>query len=108
MVQERHEQQPGQPHPEGGLDAVVGAAFDVGPLRERERRIARLNRIYQVLGQIDSAIFRVRDRETLLAEVCRIAVEIGGFVFVWIGEADAAGDVHVVASYGPDPSFLYP
>jgi two-component system cell cycle sensor histidine kinase/response regulator CckA len=92
--------------PEGGLDAVVGAAFDVGPLRDRERRIARLNRVYEVLGQIDSAIFRVRDRETLLAEVCRIAVEVGGFVFAWIGEADAAGDVHVAASHGPAPSFL--
>jgi PAS domain S-box-containing protein len=92
--------------PDGALDAVVGAAVDVGPLRERERSIARLNRIYEVLTQIDGAIFSMRRRDELLGAACRIAVEVGGFAFAWIGLADQTGNVRVVASHGPDPSFL--
>jgi PAS domain S-box-containing protein len=92
--------------PDGALDAVVGAAVDVGPLRERERRIARLNRIYEVLTQIDGAIFSMRGRDKLLGAACRISVEVGGFAFAWIGLADETGNVRVVTSHGPDPSFL--
>lgn len=49
------------------------------------RRIARLNRVYAVLSGINSAILRIRDRHTLLAEACRIAVELGQFRLAWIG-----------------------
>jgi len=59
-------------------------------LRDQERqtqndRIARLNRIYQVLSAINGAIIRIRDRDQLLQEACRIAVELGHFRFAWVG-----------------------
>jgi diguanylate cyclase (GGDEF)-like protein len=53
--------------------------------QEQQRHIARLNRIYAVLSGINSTIVRVRDREELFREACRIAVQAGGFRLAWIG-----------------------
>jgi len=46
--------------------------------QEQQRHIARLNRIYAVLSGINSTIVRVRSREELFREACRIAVSAGG------------------------------
>ena len=48
-----------------------------GENKEKERRIARLNRVYAMLSRINSAIIRLRVRTELLQETCRIAVEEG-------------------------------
>jgi diguanylate cyclase (GGDEF)-like protein len=54
-------------------------------LRESQERIERLSRIHAVLSSINSAIVRIRDREALFQEACRIAVECGRFKMAWIG-----------------------
>ncbi|HJV67368.1 MAG TPA: GAF domain-containing protein [Geomonas sp.] len=59
-----------------------------GEIAERERAEAslrRLNRLYAVLSEVDQAIVRARDRDTLFGEVCRIAVEHGGFRLARVG-----------------------
>jgi len=53
--------------------------------QEQQRHIARLNRIYAVLSGINSTIVRVRSREELFREACRIAVSAGGFKMAWLG-----------------------
>src|SRR5256714_14029194 len=57
--------------------------------QEQQRHIARLNRIYAVLSGINSTIVRVREREELLREACRIVVQAGGFRLAWLGLVDA-------------------
>src|SRR5205814_1800881 len=57
--------------------------------QEQQRHIARLNRIYAVLSGINSTIVRVREREELLREACRIVVRAGGFRLAWLGLVDA-------------------
>ncbi len=42
--------------------------------------ILRLNRVYAVLSGINTLIVRVRDRDELFKEACRISVEAGEFV----------------------------
>src|SRR5437773_4656773 len=54
----------------------------------QQRHIARLNRIYAVLSGINSTIVRVREREELLREACRIVVRAGGFRLAWLGLVD--------------------
>lgn len=49
-------------------------------------KIARLNRMYEILSAVNSAILRIRDKTELRQEVCRIAVELGRFPLVWMGE----------------------
>jgi len=54
----------------------------------QQERIARLNRIYAVLSGINAAIVRMRDRQELFHEACRIAIENGKFRMAWLGVVD--------------------
>ena len=77
--------------------------IDVTAHREAENRIRRLNRVYAVLSNINAVLVRIKDRQTLIDEACRIAVEHGGFGVVWIGQVNhAAGRVDSVAWAGID------
>ena len=76
---------------------------DVTAHREAENRIRRLNRVYAVLSNINAVLVRIKSRQELIDEACRIAVEHGGFGVVWIGQVDqAAGRVDSVAWAGAD------
>jgi DNA-binding NarL/FixJ family response regulator len=57
-------------------------------LRESQVKVARLNRLYLVLSRINEAIVRIHDRRTLMEEVCKIAVQEGGFIRAWFGFED--------------------
>ena len=61
-----------------GAGEVIGTASigeDITERKEAEDRIAYLNRVYAVLSGINALIVRVRDRDELFREACRIAVE---------------------------------
>ena len=72
----------------GNVARLDGIARDVTDLKEQEQRIARLSRIHAVLSGINAAIVRIRDRQKLFEEACRIAVEHGGFGIAWVGALD--------------------
>lgn len=69
-------------------------------LEERDRHVTRLNRVYSMLNAINGAILRIRDRDRLLDETCRIAVDRGGFPLAWVGLVEGGGMVRPVASAG--------
>ncbi|MEJ1962292.1 MAG: GAF domain-containing protein [Gammaproteobacteria bacterium] len=76
-------------------------------LRESERRIVHLNRVYAMLSGIGSLIVRVRDRNELFKEACRVAVEAGGFLMALIGIIDRRTQlVTPVASAGKNEEIL--
>lgn len=88
----------------GAVVRIDGMSRDVTERREQEERITHLTRIRSVLSGINSIIVRVREREELLRETCRIAVEQGGFGMVWIGLLDEGGqEVKVAAHHGFAP-----
>ncbi|MGP1609220.1 MAG: PAS domain-containing protein, partial [Burkholderiales bacterium] len=73
---------------------MIGAMQDITQRKQAEGKIRRLNRVYAVLSGINTLIVRVRDRQQLFNEACRIAAEQGGFGMAWIGLLDpATGDV---------------
>jgi len=75
--------------------------------QEQEERIARLSRVRMMYSAISNLIVRARNRDELLKETCRIAVEHGDFGIVWIGMLDAEMNLNPVAAAGVDPdSFL--
>jgi diguanylate cyclase (GGDEF)-like protein/PAS domain S-box-containing protein len=78
-----------------GAPAPMFTAFlrDITARKEAEGRIKRLNRVYAVLSGINTLIVRVRDRDELFREACRIAVEQGGFRMAWIGLVESEPDV---------------
>ncbi|HEY8252972.1 MAG TPA: EAL domain-containing protein [Burkholderiales bacterium] len=59
-----------------------------GALEAQQRRIERLNRTLEVLSAVNALIARAGDRQALLDEACRIAVDKGGFRLAAIGLAD--------------------
>jgi len=74
---------------------------DVTEQKKVETKVKRLNRVYAVLSGINSLIVRVRDREELFREACRIAVDAGAFRMAWIGVIDPQTlDGKVVATHG--------
>ena len=82
---------------------MIGAMQDITRRKQSEIKIKRLNRVHAVLSGINTLIVRVRDRQQLFNEACRIAAEQGGFGMVWIGLLDReSGDVTPVAWAGPD------
>jgi diguanylate cyclase (GGDEF)-like protein/PAS domain S-box-containing protein len=58
---------------------------DISEQKRAEEKITRLNRVYAVLSGINALIVRVRNRDELFREACRIAVEDGKFPLAWIG-----------------------
>ncbi|HEX9787704.1 MAG TPA: PAS domain-containing protein [Candidatus Binatia bacterium] len=73
----------------GGVVQLAGTVQDVTERKLNEARIQHLNRVYAVLSDINQAIVRIRDPQTLLSSACRIAVEKGDFRLAWIGRLNA-------------------
>lgn len=93
----------GSAHVVGELGDLAGA-FDemAGSLQTREEHLKRLNRLYSVLSKTNSAVVRTSDRRALFAEVCRIAVSVGGLRGAWVGIVDRSANAVVPeASAGP-------
>ncbi len=68
------------------------------------RQLALSNRSLQMLSSANEALIRAEDEPSLLAEVCRIAVDIGGYRMAWVGykEDDRARSIRPVASAGDE------
>ncbi len=80
---------------------------DITERKNAEKKIKRLTRVYAVLSDINQAIVRVRDRQRLFDETCRIAVEDGLFKLAWFGVVDeATGVVHVLATAGASHGYV--
>jgi PAS domain S-box-containing protein len=52
---------------------------------QAEREILRVNRLFDVLSQVNQAIVRAHSRDDLLDTICRIMVEQGAVNLAWIG-----------------------
>lgn len=73
---------------DGTADRVLGVSVDITDRKRQEERLARLNHIHAMLSGINSVITRIRDRDVLLREACRIAVDEGGFKLASCGFLD--------------------
>ncbi|MCX6626002.1 MAG: PAS domain S-box protein, partial [Candidatus Solibacter sp.] len=63
---------------------------DITERKQAERQIKRSNHLYAVLSRCNAVAVRALSAEDLLREVCKIAVESGGFRLSWIGTIEPA------------------
>jgi diguanylate cyclase (GGDEF)-like protein/PAS domain S-box-containing protein len=86
---------------------IVSTMRDVTDRKEAENRIIQLSRVHAMLSGINALIVRVRDRDELFSEACRIATDEGGFKMIWIGLVDLVRQKIVpVASVGVRDDFM--
>jgi PAS domain S-box-containing protein len=70
---------------DGQIMGLRGTVQDITERKRREQQIVKLTRLYAVLSRVNEAIVRIRNAESLYADVCRIVAEEGDFPLVWIG-----------------------
>lgn len=73
-----------------------------------EGELRRLNRAYRALGMCCAAVGRATDEDHLLASLCSMLVDVGGYRMAWVGykESDADRNVRVAAIAGTDGGYL--
>jgi len=86
---------------DGRAVRCVGMFSDISARKAAERREARLLDLYAALRRTIHAILHMQNPETLLPEICRIAVEHGKFHIATIRLLDPeTGLLNVAAGYG--------
>ena len=92
----------------GELERVVGTARDVSASKQADLALSRTNRALQMLSRSSIAINRINDEAGLLAEICRVAVDVGGYRMAWVGYAqdDEGRSIQVMAHAGDETGYL--
>jgi PAS domain S-box-containing protein len=76
--------------------------------KKAEQEIRKLNRIYRMLSDCSQSLVRADNENKLIAEVCRIITEEGGYRMVWVGypQNDEDKTVKPVAFAGYEDGYL--
>ncbi|MCC5839541.1 MAG: PAS domain S-box protein [Opitutales bacterium] len=92
----------------GRATRVVGGVTDLTDHKSIELSLARSNRALQLLSAFNEALIRADNEQELLAEACRLAVDIGGYPLSWVGFAPAhnPGILRPTAHSGTDTAYV--
>jgi PAS domain S-box-containing protein len=90
---------------------IIGALAigrDITDRKHAEIEIAHMNRALRMLSDVNQALIHITDEATLLNEVCRITVEIGGYRMAWVGfaEHDDAKTIRPMAHSGFESGYI--
>ena len=76
-------------------------------VNERTQALHLQKNLYEMLSQTNQAIVRIKNRDELFQEICRIVVDIGKFNFVWVGMLDPVSQQVVPTyHYGNDAGYI--
>lgn len=86
----------------------VAVERDITRRKSNELELIRLNRALRLLTSCNEALMRVNDEKLLINEICKLAVEIGGYSMAWVGYAqhDAYQSIEPIGNYGGKGIFL--
>lgn len=97
--EERYVEIAGVPVTDAGETAVQVVLRDVTARREHEQEVerqrdhlARLNRLNEVIREIDRALVRADTRDEIEDTVCERLVDAGGLRLAWVGRVTASSD----------------
>ncbi|MCW1884324.1 PAS domain S-box protein [Luteolibacter flavescens] len=87
---------------------MVGGMTDLTSRKQWEQDLARLNRALHMLSASNEAVTRATDEQHLLEEICRLAVNTGGYRMAWVGYArdDADRTIEPMARAGAEEGYL--
>ncbi len=81
---------------------------DITPRKKTEELYRRADRAFRTLSECNQALVHAQDESELLHSICKIIIEIGGYLMAWVGiaEHDENKSVRPVASCGYDAGYL--
>lgn len=81
---------------------------EIAERTQAETELKRTNRALRVVSAGNDALLYATDESKLLQEICRIAVEEGGYAMAWVGlaEPDTERTVRPVAAAGDTQGYL--
>jgi HD-GYP domain-containing protein (c-di-GMP phosphodiesterase class II) len=94
---------------------IIYRTVFVGSVHEPFRRVVaaenslrHANRALKTLSAGNKTLIRARDETTLLNDMCRAAVEEGGYLLAWVGFAQKEGEkrIQLMASYAVQPGYV--
>lgn len=87
---------------------ILGIYEDITARKFAEQTQKRLNRALKLLSKCNMVLVHAGDEQELLAKICRLAVETGGYLMAWVGfaEHDDASTVRPVAQSGFEKGYL--
>jgi PAS domain S-box-containing protein len=93
---------------DGSLIMCAGVAEDITDRKLAAQALASTNRSLQVLSRCNETLIRVEDERELLLEICRLAVDVGGYRMAWVGYArdDAQRSIVPMAHAGYEDGYL--
>ena len=88
----------------GRMIGAVGVKQDVSELLEAQAHALRLAKAREVISRCNRILIHAADERQMLDEMCRVVVEVGGYVLALVGvaEPDAARSVRFVAAASED------
>jgi PAS domain S-box-containing protein len=92
----------------GKILHVLCIGNDITDRKNSQESERKAHRALKMLSECNRALIHGKDEQALLNEVCRIIVEIGGYVLAWVGEAkrDEYKSVIPIAHRGFDGGYL--
>jgi len=91
----------------GKPTGMLGTTLDITERFEAGERVKYHNRIYSLMSNINQLIVRASNKNSILNDACRLAVEYGMFQMAWVGIVDEdTGRVIPEYSYGNTSDYL--
>lgn len=89
-------------------DYLISVVRDISARKQAERALERATRALRTLSACNEALVRDENEAKLLASICRLIVDPGGYRMAWVGfpEQDAARTVRPVAYHGHEEGYL--
>lgn len=93
---------------DGKVTSLLGVTRDVTERKRAEEAEKRLTRANRLLSRCSRALAHAEKEQELLARICQLTVEAGGYLMAWVGfaENDEAKTVHPVAQSGYEEGYL--
>lgn len=92
----------------GDVVGILGIYEEITALKQAQESERRLNRAMKLLSACNGALVHAEDEGRLLTEICRLAVEAGGYRMAWVGyaEQDEKKSVRPAAESGFEKGYL--
>ncbi|MGA7595440.1 MAG: bacteriohemerythrin [Gallionella sp.] len=93
---------------DGTITSLLGITRDITERKRAEQTEKNLTRAYRLLSRSGSALAHAEQELELLAKICQLAVNTGGYLMAWVGFAENDPDktVRPIALSGHEEGYL--